>query len=206
MVKSRILKIHPYARLLTMLGDQLIKNERIALMELIKNAYDADSLWVKISFSDFDDNYSFDTKSKIIIEDCGYGMNEEIIEKHWLNSAPPEQLIKKYKKDTTPLGRVIQGEKGIGRFSILKLGKKIKIITRSKGEKLEHVIDYDFSKYDENFLKEEGKAKTIFIDDLNVSLQSRNPEIITNQPFSIGKRKIDRPLHGTRIEISDLKK
>lgn len=36
-------KIRPYARLLTMLGDQLIKNETIALTELVKNAYDADA-------------------------------------------------------------------------------------------------------------------------------------------------------------------
>ena len=34
---SERLKIRPYARLLTMLGDQLIKNELIALVELIKN-------------------------------------------------------------------------------------------------------------------------------------------------------------------------
>lgn len=37
------LKIRPYARLLTMLGDQLIKNEQIAVIELIKNSYDADA-------------------------------------------------------------------------------------------------------------------------------------------------------------------
>ena len=42
-MKSTELSIRPYARLLTMLGDQLIKNERIALLELIKNAYDADA-------------------------------------------------------------------------------------------------------------------------------------------------------------------
>jgi len=39
MTNSSQLTIRPYARLLTMLGDQLIKNERIALVELIKNAY-----------------------------------------------------------------------------------------------------------------------------------------------------------------------
>ena len=38
---SEKLQIKPYARLLTMLGDQLIKNELIALIELIKNSYDA---------------------------------------------------------------------------------------------------------------------------------------------------------------------
>ena len=47
------LKIRPYARLLTMLGEQLIKDEQIALAELIKNGYDADADWVKVSFVGF---------------------------------------------------------------------------------------------------------------------------------------------------------
>ena len=45
--------IRPFARLLTMLGDQLIKNEQIAVIELIKNAYDADADWVRVSFEGF---------------------------------------------------------------------------------------------------------------------------------------------------------
>ena len=50
---DKTLKIRPYARLLTMLGEQLIKNEQIALAELIKNSYDADAEWVKVRFVDF---------------------------------------------------------------------------------------------------------------------------------------------------------
>ena len=42
--KDERLPLRPYARLLTMLGDQLIRNERVALVELIKNAYDAGEL------------------------------------------------------------------------------------------------------------------------------------------------------------------
>ena len=49
-MKPETLKLRPYARLLTMLGDQLIKNERIALVELIKNAYDADADRVELRF------------------------------------------------------------------------------------------------------------------------------------------------------------
>ena len=45
---SETLNFKPYARLLTMLGDQLITNERVALVEIIKNAYDADADWVKV--------------------------------------------------------------------------------------------------------------------------------------------------------------
>ena len=50
------LSFRPYARLLTMLGDQLIKNERIALVELIKNAYDADADGVEVRFENFEEN------------------------------------------------------------------------------------------------------------------------------------------------------
>ena len=45
------LKIRPYARLITMLGDQLIKDESIAIIEFVKNAYDADAENVTIKFS-----------------------------------------------------------------------------------------------------------------------------------------------------------
>lgn len=205
MERIKKLKIRPYARLLTMLGEQLIKNERIALIELIKNAYDADSMWVKVSFVGFDENYIFSNESRIIIEDGGHGMSASIIEKHWLNPATPEKNIRKKTKRTTEKGRVIQGDKGIGRFAILKLGRRINIITRAKGENVEHVIDYDFSKYDDDFLSEDGEDKELFIDDLNVSLKSRTPEVIVNESISLGMRKFDRLPQGTRIEISDLK-
>ena len=56
-----------------MLGEQLIRNERIALIELIKNAYDADSPWVKISFLHFKDDFEITPRSKIVIEDAGHG-------------------------------------------------------------------------------------------------------------------------------------
>ena len=90
-----VLKIRPYARLITMLGDQLIKNERIALVELIKNAYDADAEWVKVSFLNFNDDFTVNSDSKIVIEDDGNGMNEDIIKKHWLNPATPEKKKRK---------------------------------------------------------------------------------------------------------------
>jgi len=83
------MKIRPYARLLTMLGEQLIKNERIALIEIIKNSYDADADWVKIIFKSFDNDYGSKEDSKIIIKDNGFGMTKSIIEKHWLNPATP---------------------------------------------------------------------------------------------------------------------
>ncbi|WMW22778.1 ATP-binding protein [Methanolobus mangrovi] len=199
--------IRPYARLLTMLGDQLIKNERIALVELIKNAYDADSPWVKVSFNGFDENLKNtpELESKIIIEDAGEGMTLGTITKHWLNPATPDKKRRKAENEKTSRGRVIQGEKGIGRFAILKLGRKIKIITRAKDEDEEHVINYDFSIYDDEFLSENGNHKDIFLDEISITVESRAPKQIVEKSISFGNDQITRLSHGTIIEISDLK-
>jgi len=104
------LTFKPYARLLTMLGDQLIKDERIALVELIKNSYDADASWVKVTFSGFGDQFEMTPSSAITIEDDGIGMTKNILENHWLSPATPVKMLEKELNDTTEKGRKIQGE------------------------------------------------------------------------------------------------
>ena len=213
---SEKLQIKPYARLLTMLGDQLIKNELIALIELIKNSYDADASWVKVSFIDFAEDYSLKPSSKIIIEDDGCGMNAEILRKHWLNPATPDKLKRKKTDPKTPKGRVLQGEKGIGRFAIFKLGKKITIITRrqvqdkmgrflDEGEIFENMLTYDFSKYDNDFLLENGEEKELFLEQLEVDLTQRAPTSIVGKEIHLGTTLRTRKPYGTVIEITDLK-
>ena len=199
-------KIKPYARLLTMLGDQLIKDEKIALIELIKNSYDADAEWVNIKFENFGENYEVKDNSKLIIEDSGKGMTEDIILNHWLNPATPQKQLAKLTKKTTEKGRIIQGEKGIGRFAIFKLGSTVDIITRPRNESREFVIRYDFSGYGLNFIGKDDKP--LFLEDLNVSVESRIPEIIfkgnsVNEDKTLVRNSWNN--HGTRIEISNLK-
>lgn len=206
-------KIRPYARLLTMLGEQLIRNEQIALAELIKNAYDADADWVKISFIDFDikegsDSISINSteKSKIRIEDNGCGMTEDVIERSWMNPATPNKKTRN-SDERSAKKRILQGEKGIGRFAILKLGRKIGITTRPLGTEnhIEYFIDYDLSKYDDDFLTEDGKNKELFIDNISINVESREPSLINDRIISInGKPFVDNN-HGTCIEISGLK-
>ena len=84
---SEQLTIRPYARLLTMLGDQLIKNEQIAVTELMKNSYDADADWVKVSFENFGKDYKIQDDSRIVIEDNGSGMTHDVITNAWMNPA-----------------------------------------------------------------------------------------------------------------------
>lgn len=213
---NETLTIRPYARLITMLGDQLIKNELIALVELIKNSYDADASWVKVSFIDFAPDYSLTATSKIIIEDDGCGMNANILKKHWLNPATPDKLRRKAVNAKTEKGRILQGEKGIGRFAIFKLGKTIKITTRrqkqegeghfiDEGDDVENTLVYDFSKYDDNFLKENGQDKDLFLENLQVEFSQAPPTTIVSKDIILGTTKRKRKPYGTIIEISNLK-
>lgn len=199
---SETLKIRPYARLLSMLGDQLIKDERIALIELIKNSYDADASWVKVTFSEFGENYEVRPESKIIIQDDGDGMTEETLSTSFLNPATPGK--KRQKNDKTAKGRIIQGEKGIGRFAMFKLGRKINVISKTQDDKFEHILNYDFSKYDAEFLKENGEDKELFLDNLDVLLEKRKPKIFVEEKIKLGTQEYKRPAKGTLIEISNL--
>lgn len=208
----RTLKIRPYARLLTMLGEQLIRNEQIALSELIKNSYDADADWVKVNFVDLKIESNPEiidqpVNSRIVVEDNGCGMTWDVIEKSWMNPATPNKKSKTNEdvKKTPNKGRVIQGEKGIGRFAILKLGRNILITTRPKWSDKEYVIHYDLSQYDDDFLSENGDDKELFIDDINIKVEEREPITFIEREIIVNNKRYKGNNYGTKIEISNLK-
>jgi signal transduction histidine kinase len=118
----------PRARMLLQLGDQLIKNESIALVELVKNAYDADASYADISM----ENIHNREEARIIIKDDGCGMDKETILNVWLEpgSDSKSQIIETNRR--SPKGRLPIGEKGIGRFGVHKLGNEIEMITKKK--------------------------------------------------------------------------
>ena len=68
------------ARLMPQIGEQLIKNESIALLELVKNSYDADAPDVRVEMWDVDKP----NVGKIIVKDNGSGMDLSIIENSWM--------------------------------------------------------------------------------------------------------------------------
>lgn len=204
---SEQLTIRPYARLLTMLGDQLIKNEQIAVTELMKNSYDADADWVIVSFENFGKDYKIQDDSRIIIEDNGNGMTHNVITNAWMNPATPNKFSKDVKEQRTPCGRVIQGEKGIGRFAMLKLGKTIEMTTRPEGKDVEYKLVFDFNKYDDDFLVEDEKEKEIFLDDLDFELETNTPNVFVSRDITLGNKTYSGSMNakGTRIVISNLR-
>ena len=194
-MKSEALAIRPYARLLTMLGDQLIKNDRIALVELIKNSYDADAESVEVHFENFNDDMSHNANSRIIVRDDGVGMKLETVRNAWMNPAAPQKFLDKLDgSERTPIKkRVIQGEKGIGRFAVLKLGKVVTVTTRTEAADSEIVLVYDFSRFDDDFVREDGKRRDIFLDEIKIDCRRSEPV------------KLPGVMHGTVIEIEQLK-
>ena len=188
-------KFRPYARLLTMLGEQLLKNDCVALVELIKNSYDADANSVEVFFKNFTDVKSNKIDSRIIVRDDGSGMSLERVQQSWMNPATPTKYLSKKKGATrSPVKkRVIQGEKGIGRFALLKLAKKITVTTRTPDSNLELVIRFDFTSFDNDFLNENGEEKEIFLDELKIDWDEQIPMKFTGNT------------HGTIIELENLK-
>lgn len=151
-LEQNSMPFRPYARLMNILGDQLITDKKVAVVEIVKNSYDADASKVQIRFCNMS-NVGFnslpkDEQAYIEIEDDGTGMSLDIIKNVWLRPATPNKFDRKKRNNNkTKKGRIIQGEKGIGRFAIHKLGEKIELYTKAKGEnevKLEmNFVDFD---------------------------------------------------------------
>lgn len=80
LVKNVTANFRPRARMLDLLGDQLIRNHRLALFELVKNAYDADAPFVEVRFEQTDDT----EKGRIVVRDTGSGMDMDTILHAWL--------------------------------------------------------------------------------------------------------------------------
>lgn len=124
-------------RVIAHLGEDLIKNENIALVELVKNSYDAQATFCEVEFF-----FIGDELSKITITDDGVGMDLDTIENVWLVIGTDN---KKKQLEHPSSGRLPLGEKGIGRLGVHKLGRKIHIQTHKFGYN-EVVIDIDWAK------------------------------------------------------------
>jgi len=110
-------KFRPSARLIRTIGDDIIKDVYAAVIELIKNAYDADANNVELKFIDL----ANPEKAKIIIKDDGHGMDYKTVVNNWMVPATDDKLGRR----KSPGGRYMQGRKGIGRFATSILGNTL---------------------------------------------------------------------------------
>ncbi len=129
----------PRARIMHLLGDQLIRDAGIAVFELVKNAYDADASKCIVTMYDSDKP----NQARIVIEDDGVGMSYETVTGVWLEPGTEFRKEQKEQGERSKKGRLPLGEKGIGRFAVHKLGRQIKMATRQAGSD-EVVLDLDW--------------------------------------------------------------
>ncbi|MCF2218198.1 ATP-binding protein [Chryseobacterium sp. PS-8] len=112
-LESGYFYIKPAANHILTIGKGIIKDPYTAILELVKNSYDADAenVYIKLSFTE--------NKARIIIEDDGHGMNYRIVTEKWMVPSTQDKLRQRKSKIKR---RPLQGRKGIGRYASSILG------------------------------------------------------------------------------------
>ena len=107
--------------LLSELGEKLVETAHIALVELVKNAYDADATLVTVKIVPHRRH-----GPEVQVVDNGSGMTFRDVENYWMRIATTHKQV----QDVSPrYGRPRTGSKGIGRFSCRRLGTQLKLLT-----------------------------------------------------------------------------
>lgn len=168
----------PRARVLQLLGDELIGSARLAVFELVKNGYDADANEVVVQL-----DLSRGKKPTITVIDDGEGMTLDVLRSVWLVPGDDHrQKQRQADQRSRKHHRLPLGEKGLGRFAVHKLGNVISLVTRSRDSD-ECVVEINWNEL----------IRKPYLDQAPVRIRVRTPEIFK------GRRT------GTRIEIRELR-
>ena len=188
----------PRARLLQLLGDELIGSPRLAVFELVKNAYDADANEAVVRL-DLTAQVEPDVavvqpdlaglelaargEAAISVTDDGEGMSPDLLRSVWLvpgddhRRRQRENRLRSRRHHRLPLG-----EKGLGRFAVHKLGSRIRLTTRARDDD-ECVVEIDWNEL----------IRKPFLDEAPVRILVRQPEMFTGDAT------------GTHIEVRELR-
>lgn len=168
----------PRARVLQLLGDELIGSPRLAVFELVKNAYDADANKVVVRI-----DLTSRRVPSITVADDGEGMSLDLLRSVWLVPGDDHRRSQREKgRRSTKHHRLPLGEKGLGRFAVHKLGNRIQVTTRAANAD-ECVVDIDWNEL----------INRPFLDEAPVTIRQRPARVFAN-----GKT-------GTRIKIWELR-
>lgn len=176
----------------SIIGKDLITDDNVAVLELVKNCFDSGSNNAKIIFRDIISNlslrdYKKSNSSKIIIRDTGSGMSEYDLINKWLNIAYSEKKTKKEE-----FNRQLAGNKGVGRFSCDRLGKSLTIYTRKENEPLLK-LSIDWTEFEK-------------VNDIEKNIQDIDFELdeISTEQY-IQETELEKFSTGTTLFISDLR-
>jgi signal transduction histidine kinase/anti-sigma regulatory factor (Ser/Thr protein kinase) len=136
-------KLRPRARLIGLIGEDLISDEAVAVVELVKNAYDADAHKISVRF---------DTeRSRLVVEDDGHGMSLDTVLQTWFEPG----TVSKKRTERSPGGRIYQGAKGIGRFASARLARSLYLESRTDPASVGVSVLFEWGAFDdESYLDE----------------------------------------------------
>jgi signal transduction histidine kinase len=166
------------------LGEELITDVVQALVELVKNSYDADATWSHVTINTPKSGAvagSPEALGEIVVEDDGHGMNEADLKRGWLMIADSAKKKMKDNDETTKRNRTPVGDKGLGRLGVQRLGYDVEIISRV-----------------EDVAAEELRLAFSWRDFLNIKK-------LGDVPVQLHKQSRSRKRSGTRIVVRDLK-
>ena len=135
------------------LGRELISSESVALVELVKNSYDADATRVVVTISgDIDESGAIVAESGCIrVIDDGHGMDEHRMLDAWLE---PATAFRRQRRSMAG-GRRVLGEKGVGRFASAKLGDRLELVSKTQGgEEVNLKLDWRDFRDDDKYLED----------------------------------------------------
>ena len=153
MVNKQVFHFVPSARLQHYLGNQLIADPNLAIIEFVKNAYDAGAANLYLDFRVSDPN-----RTALTIADDGTGMDEQSFEDNWMHPGFSSKSPDAPARSNRPIGsvaarreanRIPAGEKGIGRLAAGRLGQSLEVFTRTqKNTPWLHVF-FDWHSFDD---------------------------------------------------------
>jgi signal transduction histidine kinase len=195
-------KLKPRARLIRTIGDKLISGPEAAIIELVKNAYDADSPSVDIKIVppkhlNDDINSLIIVQSYMEISDKGHGMTYDEILNVWLE---PATDIKVDKITSRSGERKVLGAKGVGRFASARLGRFIEItsIAESNNTLQKSSLRFDWEMF-ESVKYLEDIDIDIQTDDLPLGKKETGLTIKVNQLNDIwSKSRLEELIHELR--------
>ena len=176
------------SRILRELGERLVKQPEVAILELIKNSYDADAKTCTVDVV---------SDAMIVVSDDGHGMTLRQFRLSWMRvgtSAKAKQAVsKKY-------NRLITGEKGIGRFAVRFLGRHLRLISvanDSKHGRTELTVEFDWRQVD--------KAQDIGDSPVPYQLRSVDRSIPLGTRLEISKLGVDpADIHWKKIRTGSI--
>ena len=117
-----------------LLGVQNFSNKESAILELVKNAFDANASKTKIVIN----------KDRIEIVDDGCGMNRDDITRNWMHIG---KSSKGYEiEGVNGEKRVQAGSKGVGRFALARLGANVEVYSHKVNcESITWITDWNYS-------------------------------------------------------------